>query len=162
MRAGGQIETMRALIQRVRRCSVTVGDSLAGSIGSGILVFLGVRQEDAASDAEYLASRTAALRIFEDNDGKMNLSVLDTRGSVLVVSQFTLYADTKKGNRPSYTEAAGPEHAEAMYEHYVKSLRTILGADRVSTGVFRAMMNVDLINDGPVTIMLESKPHPQK
>ena len=150
---------MRALIQRVQRCNVTVENSLVGSISKGVLVFLGVRQEDTTADAEYLASRTAALRIFEDEDGKMNLSVLDTRGSALVVSQFTLYADTRKGNRPSYTDAAGPEHAEAMYEHYVQSLRSILGADRVATGVFRAMMKVDLINDGPVTIMIESKPH---
>ncbi len=150
---------MRALIQRVQRCSVTVENSLVSSINKGILVFLGVRQEDTVADAEYLASRTAALRIFEDEDGKMNLSVLDTGGSALVVSQFTLYADTRKGNRPSYTDAAGPAHAEAMYERYVQSLQSILGADRVATGVFRAMMKVDLINDGPVTIMLESKPH---
>ncbi len=151
---------MRVLIQRVQRCSVVVEDSLTGSIGKGVLVFLGVRQGDMAADAEYLASRTAALRIFEDENGKMNLSALDTRGSALVVSQFTLYADTRKGNRPSYTDAAEPALAEALYEHYVQSLRTILGTDRVATGVFRAMMKVELVNDGPVTIMIESKPHP--
>jgi D-tyrosyl-tRNA(Tyr) deacylase len=151
---------MRALIQRVSRCSVHVEESLTGSIGEGVLVFLGVREDDTNADAEYLASRTAALRIFEDENGKMNLSVLDTGGSALIVSQFTLYADTRKGNRPSYTEAAGPEHAEAMYDSYVQALRSILGVNRVATGIFRAMMKVDLINDGPVTIMIESKPHP--
>jgi D-aminoacyl-tRNA deacylase len=151
---------MRVLIQRVTQSSVHVDNSLTGAIGKGVLVFLGVRAEDTNADAEYLASRTAALRIFDDENGKMNLSVLDTGGSALVVSQFTLYADTRKGNRPSYTGAAGSEHAEAMYDYFVQTLKTILGADRVATGIFRAMMKVDLTNDGPVTIMIESKAHP--
>ncbi len=146
---------MRALIQRVDRCSVTVEGSVAGSIGHGMLVLLGIGRNDSEADAEYLASRSAALRIFADSQGKMNLSVLDAGGSVLVVSQFTLYADTRRGNRPGYTDAAPPERAEELYRHYVRSLTSILGPDRVATGVFRAMMKIDLVNDGPVTVMLE-------
>jgi D-tyrosyl-tRNA(Tyr) deacylase len=151
---------MRVLIQRVERCSVTVEHELTGSIGKGVLVFLGVREEDTDADAEYLALRTAALRIFDDESGRMNLSVLDTGGSALVVSQFTLYADTRKGNRPSYTDAARPDQAEALYGRYVHYLKANIGAERVATGIFRAMMKVDLVNDGPVTIMIESKAHP--
>jgi D-tyrosyl-tRNA(Tyr) deacylase len=101
--------------------------------------------------------RCAALRIFEDNAGKMNLSLQDVRGEVMVVSQFTLYGDTRKGNRPSYTEAAPPQHAKAMYENFIRQLKNILGESRVAAGVFRAMMDVELINDGPVTLLIESK-----
>lgn len=122
-----------------------------------MLIFLGVRKGDTNSDAEYLAARCIQMRIFEDSDGKMNLSVQETGGSIMVVSQFTLYADTRKGNRPSYSEAAIPEEAEMLYEHFVHTLRLQIGTERVSTGTFRAMMKVNLVNDGPVTVMVESK-----
>jgi D-aminoacyl-tRNA deacylase len=148
---------MRALIQRVKRCTVTVDGKVHGSIGTGILILLGVKQGDSTADADYLADRCAALRIFEDAGGKMNLSVVDMGGSVMVVSQFTLYGDTRKGNRPSYSEAAPPETAEALYEHFIKRIRQSIGTGTVATGVFRAMMDVELINDGPVTVMVESK-----
>jgi D-tyrosyl-tRNA(Tyr) deacylase len=148
---------MRALIQRVRRASVAVDGVVSGAIENGMLVLLGVRSGDAPEDAVYLASRTAALRIFNDAGGKMNLSVQDVGGSVLVVSQFTLHADTRKGNRPSYIMAAEPALAERLYEEYIRELRLALGSERVSAGVFRAMMQVELVNDGPVTIMLHSK-----
>ena len=123
-----------------------------------MLIFLGVTHDDAPGDAEYLADRCAALRIFEDDQGKMNLSVSESGGSALVVSQFTLYADTRKGNRPSFVDAAPPEIAEQRYNEFVAALRGRLGGPGVQTGVFRAMMDVQLNNDGPVTIMLESKP----
>ena len=148
---------MRALIQRVRRCSVAIGGKDHSSIGPGMLILLGVRQTDQEADAEYLAGRCAALRIFEDQEGKMNLAVKEIGGSAMVVSQFTLYGDTRKGNRPSYSEAAPPEKAEALYEHFVRILRMTLGDDKVATGVFRAMMDVELVNDGPVTVTVESK-----
>jgi D-aminoacyl-tRNA deacylase len=148
---------MRALIQRVKRCSVTTDGNLHSSIGPGILILLGVKQGDGTTDAEYLADRCVALRVFEDAEGKMNLSVRDTGGSVMVVSQFTLYGDTRKGNRPSYSEAAPPEAAEALYEHFVQRVRQSIGSGIVATGVFRAMMDVELVNDGPVTVMVESK-----
>lgn len=148
---------MRALIQRVKRCSVTIEGSMHSAIGPGMLVLLGVKQGDQAADAEYLADRCAALRIFEDAQGKMNLSVKDVGGSVMVVSQFTLYGDTRKGNRPSYSEAAVPESAELLYDHFAGRLRKLLGDEKIATGVFRAMMNVELVNDGPVTVMVESK-----
>ena len=148
---------MRALIQRVRRCSVAIGGKDHSSIGPGMLILLGVRQTDQEADAEYLAGRCAALRIFEDQEGKMNLAVKEIGGSAMVVSHFTLYGDTRKGNRPSYSEAAPPEKAEALYEHFVRILRMTLGDDKVATGVFRAMMDVELVNDGPVTVTVESK-----
>ncbi|MCX6135551.1 MAG: D-aminoacyl-tRNA deacylase [Ignavibacteriales bacterium] len=148
---------MRALIQRVKRCSVTIDGSMHSAIGPGVLVLLGVKQGDQAADAEYLADRCAALRIFEDAQGKMNLSVKDVGGSVMVVSQFTLYGDTRKGNRPSYSEAAAPESAELLYDHFAGRIKELLGAEKTATGVFRAMMNVELVNDGPVTVMVESK-----
>ncbi len=148
---------MRALIQRVRRCSVSIDDKVHSSIGPGLLILLGVKQGDQVTDAEYLADRSTALRVFEDPQGKMNLSVKDIGGCVMVVSQFTLYGDTRKGNRPSYSEAAPPAEAEALYEHFARRMRMSLGEERVATGVFRAMMDVELINDGPVTVMVESK-----
>jgi D-tyrosyl-tRNA(Tyr) deacylase len=150
-------EKMRALIQRVRRCSVVIEEKSHSSIGPGMLILLGVGQTDKEADAEYLAGRCAALRIFEDKEGKMNLALKEVGGSAMVVSQFTLYGDTRKGNRPSYSEAAPPELAEALYEHFVRNLRMAIGDERVATGVFRAMMNVELVNDGPVTVMVESK-----
>lgn len=122
-----------------------------------MLILLGVKQGDQVTDAAYLADRCAALRIFEDPQGKMNLSVQDVGGSVMVVSQFTLYGDTRKGNRPSYSEAAPPAEAEALYEHFARQMKMSLGSERVATGVFRAMMDVELVNDGPVTLMIESK-----
>lgn len=148
---------MRALIQRVRRCSVSIDGKVHSSIGPGMLILLGVKQGDQATDAEYLADRCAALRIFEDPQGKMNLSVQDVGGSAMVVSQFTLYGDTRKGNRPSYSEAAAPAEAEALYEHFARRMRLSLGDERIATGMFRAMMDVELVNDGPVTVMVESK-----
>lgn len=150
---------MRALIQRVKRCSVSMNGSLHSSIGPGMLILLGVKQTDSLAEARYLAGRCATLRIFDDAGGTMNLSVRDVQGSAMVVSQFTLYGDTRKGNRPSYTDAAPPEIAETLYENFVSQLRQEIGADRVATGVFRAMMDVELVNDGPVTVLLESKNH---
>ena len=148
---------MKALIQRVRRCSVTIAGVEHNSIGHGMLIFLAVKQEDKEEDAAYLAERCAALRIFEDSQGKMNLSVRDVDGAAMVVPQFTLYGDTTRGNRPSYSAAAHPEFAESLYESYVRHLGTLLGDEKVATGVFRAMMDVELVNDGPVTVMVESK-----
>lgn len=148
---------MRLLIQRVSRASVTVESRITGSIDAGLLVLLGVRHGDTDEDARYLASRLARLRIFNDAEDKMNLSVDDVGGSVLVVSQFTLHADTRKGNRPSYGHAAEPALAARLYELFVTELRGILGAGRVATGEFAAMMEVALVNDGPVTILLKSK-----
>jgi D-tyrosyl-tRNA(Tyr) deacylase len=148
---------MRALVQRVKRCSVSIEGKLTSSIGMGVLVFLGVKNSDAKIDAEYLAERCASLRIFDDEAGKMNLSVKDVNGEVMVVSQFTLYGDTRKGNRPSYTDAAPQQIAEVLYDHFITHVRKLLGEKRVATGVFRAMMDVKLVNDGPVTLMLESK-----
>jgi len=148
---------MKALIQRVRRCSVSIEGVTRSSIGNGMLILLGVGQTDQERDAEYLAERCSSLRIFEDGEGKMNLAIKEVGGSAMVVSQFTLYGDTRKGNRPSYSEAAPPERAEALYERFVQQLRDSLGQEKVATGVFRAMMDVELVNDGPVTVLVESK-----
>jgi D-tyrosyl-tRNA(Tyr) deacylase len=148
---------MKALIQRVQRCSVTISGVEHSSIGQGMLILLGVKQDDDEKDSAYLAERCAALRIFEDPQGKMNLSVRDVAGAAMIVSQFTLYGDTTRGNRPSYSTAALPESAERLYESFVSHLRSLLGNEKVATGVFRAMMVVELVNDGPVTVMVESK-----
>jgi D-aminoacyl-tRNA deacylase len=148
---------MRALVQRVKRCSVFIDGKLTSFIGMGVLIFLGVKNNDAEVDAEYLAERCTSLRIFNDEAGKMNFSVKDVAGEAMVVSQFTLYGDTRKGNRPSYTDAASQKVAEELYNHFTAHLRKLLGEKRVATGVFRAMMDVELVNDGPVTLMLESK-----
>jgi D-tyrosyl-tRNA(Tyr) deacylase len=153
----GVLKTMRALVQRVKRCSVSIDGKLTSFIGMGVLVFLGVKNSDTEVDAEYLAERCASLRIFDDEAGKMNLSVKDVLGEAMLVSQFTLYGDTRKGNRPSYTDAAPQQIAEVLYDHFTKHLRKLLGEKRVATGVFRAMMDVELVNDGPVTLILESK-----
>lgn len=148
---------MKALIQRVSRAAVSADGREAGRIGPGFVVFLGVRREDAESDAKYLAEKTAGLRVFSDDKGLMNLSLWDTGGEVLVISQFTLHADTRKGNRPSFIEAAPADVARRLYEEYVRHLRALLGEARVRTGVFQAMMQVEILNNGPVTIELKSK-----
>ena len=146
---------MRAVIQRVSRASVTVADETVGAIDQGLMVLLGVAHGDTAKDAVYLADKTAGLRIFEDDNGKMNRSVEDIDGDILVVSQFTLLGDCRKGRRPGFTDAAPPELADTLYEEYVDALRN--QGITVATGVFRANMQVALINDGPVTIMLDSR-----
>lgn len=151
---------MKAIIQRVSRGRVTVADVETGVIGRGYVILLGVKQGDTEAEAAYLAEKTAGLRIFPDDQDKMNLSVVDIGGSVLVVSQFTLYADTRKGNRPGFSEAAGPVEAEHLYEVYTGHLRRILGPDKVATGVFRARMVVEIVNEGPVTIELNSEGRP--
>jgi D-tyrosyl-tRNA(Tyr) deacylase len=146
---------MRSVVQRVTRASVTVDGAIVGQIGPGLLVLLGVAPNDAETDADYLAEKITGLRVFEDADGKMNASLADTGGAMLVVSQFTLYGDCRKGRRPSFTDAAPPELAERLYEYFVQQVRAqgIL----VETGRFRAMMEVELVNDGPVTLLLESR-----
>jgi D-tyrosyl-tRNA(Tyr) deacylase len=146
---------VRAVIQRVTRASVTVEGRVAGEIGAGLLVVLGVNKTDNPESASYLAEKIANLRIFSDEAGKMNLSVLDTAGSALVVSQFTLYGDTRGGRRPSFIQAAPPEEANRLYQEFVKSLRSL--GMKVETGVFQAQMLVELVNDGPVTILLDSE-----
>ena len=148
---------MRALVQRVSNASVAIGGAVHSSIDQGLLVFLGVANGDDTEDASYLARRCSQLRIFEDLEGKLNLSLKETGGRVLAVSQFTLCADTTKGNRPSFHDVASQETAEALYNQFTETLRLELGEDRVATGVFRAMMQVHLVNNGPVTILLESK-----
>lgn len=145
---------MKALIQRVSEASVEVDGAIVARIEQGLLVLLGVTHSDSSAEVAWLARKIPALRIFEDEDGNMNRSVMEINGSVIVVSQFTLYADTKKGNRPGFSAAARPEQAEALYEELVDKLRAAMGAERVSTGVFGASMKVRLLNDGPVTIEL--------
>lgn len=146
---------MRACIQRVSRARVTVGGELRGEIGRGILVLLGVSSEDTLGDIPLLAEKMAGLRIFDDSEGKMNLGLSDIDGQILVVSQFTLYADCRKGRRPGFSEAAPPEKAEEYYRLFVEFLRK--SGFHVETGQFRAMMDVELVNDGPVTIWLDSE-----
>jgi len=148
---------LKLLIQRVSSASVEVDGAIVGSIGAGCMVLVGCRYDDTEKDAMYLAAKLAALRIFQDDAGKMNLSLLQTGGSALLVSQFTLYADTSRGNRPGFEEAGPPALAEQNFALFVNETRRILGADKVATGIFAAEMRVTLTNDGPVTIMLESK-----
>src|SRR5436190_15182985 len=148
-------EFMRAVVQRVSRAKVTVGDELAGEIGRGLLVLLGVAVEDGPNDADYLAEKTVGLRIFEDDDGKMNRSLAEIGGGMLVVSQFTLLGDCRKGRRPSFIAAARPESANALYHHFVAAVRR-LGIE-AATGRFQQHMDVELVNDGPVTILLDSR-----
>lgn len=145
---------MRALIQRVSRASVTVDEEVIGKIGKGYLILLGVGHEDSEAQADKLWSKISKMRIFEDENGKTNLSLKDVDGEVLVVSQFTLYANCKKGNRPSFTEAGAPGEANRLYEYFVSLVRTDLG--HVETGSFGAMMDVELLNDGPFTIWLDT------
>ncbi|MCU1341696.1 MAG: D-tyrosyl-tRNA(Tyr) deacylase [Candidatus Acidoferrum typicum] len=146
---------MRAVVQRVTRARVTVESRVAGEIQSGLLIFLGVGREDNTESALYLSEKIANLRIFPDDTGKMNRSLVESGGSALVVSQFTLYGDTRGGRRPSYIQAASPEVANVLYEEFVRCLRSFSVA--VETGVFQAHMEVELINDGPVTILLDSE-----
>ena len=145
---------MRAVIQRVSRARVTVSDEIAGEIGLGLLVLLGVAAEDTSADADYLVDKTVGLRIFEDSDGKMNLSVAEVGGAVLVVSQFTLYGDVRRGKRPSFDAAAPPQLARELYEYFVEQIRT--RGLRCETGRFQETMHVELVNEGPVTILLDS------
>ena len=146
---------MRAVIQRVRRCRVLIEDEVVGEIGGGLLVLLGVSKTDNEAAADYLAEKILGLRIFEDAEGKMNVSVQDSGGAVLVVSQFTLYGDVRRGKRPSFDAAARPEEARRLYEYFVEKVRA--AGLRCETGVFQAMMEVELVNAGPVTILLDSE-----
>ena len=147
---------MRALVQRVSEASVTVNGDVTGQIGRGLVVFLGIRNNDTPSLADQLARKVIQLRIFPDEEGKMNRSLAEVSGELLVVSQFTLYGDTRKGNRPSYTEAARPELAEKLYNYFVNACRET--GMQVATGVFQAHMDVRLVNDGPVTLMCDAEP----
>lgn len=144
---------MRALIQRVSRASVTVDGRVTGRIGRGLVVLLGVTHADGRAEADWVAARIAGLRVFEDEAGKMNLSLADVGGELLVVSQFTLYGDTRKGRRPSFTDAAAPQHAEPLVDYFVERLRE--AGFTVATGVFGARMAVEIHNDGPVTLWVE-------
>jgi D-tyrosyl-tRNA(Tyr) deacylase len=146
---------MRAVVQRVSHAKVTVNGSTSGEIGLGLLVLLAVGHDDTEADANYLAEKIAGLRIFEDVEGKMNRSVRDAGGSVLSVSQFTLYGDVRRGKRPSFDDAAAPELARQLYEHFVQAIRDT--GLRCETGRFQEMMQVELVNEGPVTILLDSK-----
>jgi D-tyrosyl-tRNA(Tyr) deacylase len=145
---------MRAVIQRVKSASVTVEGRVVSEIREGLLVFLGVAQEDTLADIDYMANKIANLRIFEDDQGRMNLSILDIDGEALVVSQFTLYGDCRKGRRPSFIAAARPEKADPLYQEFMDKISQ-LGVP-VKAGIFQAMMDVELINDGPVTMLLDS------
>ena len=147
---------MRALLQRVKSASVEVEGKIVGSIGPGLLVFLGVAPDDTPADAEYLAEKTAHLRIFEDEEGRMNRCVLESGSAVLAISQFTLYADCRKGRRPGFSGAAGPETADPLYRRYAELLKEN-GVGTVERGIFGADMLVKLENDGPATFLLESK-----
>ncbi|MCL2299057.1 MAG: D-aminoacyl-tRNA deacylase [Firmicutes bacterium] len=147
---------MKAVVQRVTRANVTVDGEVTGSIGGGFLVLLGVAWGDTEREAALLAAKIAKLRVFRDDAGKMNLSLLDTQGSALVISQFTLCADIKKGNRPAFTDAAPPEEANALYDRFCECLRSE-GVQSVQTGVFGAEMHVELLNHGPVTILMDTE-----
>ena len=146
---------MRAVVQRVTRANVTIDERIVGEIGNGLVVLLGIARDDTKDDADYLVPKIAALRIFDDAEGKMNRSLKDIDGGLLIVSQFTLYGDVRRGLRPSWSDAAAPEVAEPLYDYFVESSRKLLG--RVETGSFRKMMLVELVNDGPVTILLDSR-----
>ena len=150
------LERMRAVVQRVSSARVTVAGETTGEIATGLLVLLGIAQDDTAADAQWLAEKICALRIFEDTEGKMNRSVVDVAGGVLVVSQFTLCASTRKGTRPSFNDAAKPDIASPLYEGFNRFVSAVLGRS-VATGRFAAMMDVALVNNGPVTIVVDSR-----
>jgi D-tyrosyl-tRNA(Tyr) deacylase len=147
---------MRVVVQRVKEGSVTIDGKLHASIERGYVILLGIRKGDEEKNAIFLADKCSSLRVFEDEKGKMNLSLRDVEGSALVVSQFTLYANAQNGNRPSFTDAARPEEAEPLYDVFVERMRSSLGSKRVVTGIFRAMMDVHILNEGPVTVLIES------
>jgi D-tyrosyl-tRNA(Tyr) deacylase len=148
--------SMRAVIQRVSRASVTIKDKIKSEIGNGLLVFVGIEEADNDSDVEWLCSKIVQLRIFNDSNDVMNLSVQETGGNILAISQFTLHAKTRKGNRPSYIKAARPEIAIPIYNFFVSKLSALLGKE-IGTGDFGAMMQIELVNDGPVTIIIDTK-----
>ncbi|MBI4535229.1 MAG: D-tyrosyl-tRNA(Tyr) deacylase [Ignavibacteriae bacterium] len=148
---------MKVVVQRVKEGSVTVNGNTVASIGRGYVILLGIRSGDSKQDALFLAEKCSGLRVFEDQNGKMNLSLNEVDGSVLVVSQFTLYGDVQRGNRPSFTDAARPAEAEPLYDIFVNRMKELLDPSRVKTGIFKAMMDVHIVNDGPVTILIESK-----
>jgi D-tyrosyl-tRNA(Tyr) deacylase len=146
---------MRAVVQRVTRAKVTIEGQIVGEIANGLVILLGIALDDTEEDADYLATKIVALRIFDDLAGRMNVSLKDSFGGLLVVSQFTLYGDVRRGLRPSWSDAAPPEVAEPLYEYFVQKCRELVA--RVETGSFRKMMHVELVNDGPVTLMLDSR-----
>jgi D-tyrosyl-tRNA(Tyr) deacylase len=149
---------MRALVQRVKEGGVTIEEhNYKRSIGKGMVLLLGVKDGDTEEDLNFVADKCCNLRIFEDDEGKMNLSLKDINGEILIISQFTLYGDARKGNRPSFSNAASPTHAEAIYEKFIERVKSKIGEEKVKTGIFAAMMDVKIINDGPVTIMVTSK-----
>ena len=146
---------MRAVIQRVTRAQVTIDGDAVGQIEHGFVVLLGVASDDKQADADYLAQKIVSLRVFDDEEGKMNVSLKDVGGGLLVISQFTLYGDVRRGLRPSWSDAAPPDLAEPLYEYFVQRCRELVG--NVATGSFRKMMAVELVNDGPVTLLLDSR-----
>jgi D-tyrosyl-tRNA(Tyr) deacylase len=146
---------MRAVVQRVTRAKVTVDEEVIGEIGNGLVVLLGIARDDTKVEAAYLVDKISALRIFDDEDGKMNLSVKDVGGGLLIISQFTLFGDVRRGLRPSWIDAAPPEIAGPLYDFFVRQARSAV--EQVATGKFQAMMQVELVNDGPVTILLDSR-----
>ena len=149
---------MRALIQRVSEGAVTIPSyDYRSEINQGMVILLGIHEDDSATEVDYVAEKCSNLRIFEDEDGKINLSLKDIKGEVLIISQFTLYGDTRKGNRPSFNQAAKPDKAEKLYNLFIKKFKMLLESDKVKKGIFGAMMNVKIINDGPVTVLVESK-----
>ncbi len=149
---------MRALAQRVKRGSVKIeSQNYYAEIKKGMVILLGVHENDLEEDVSFVADKCCNLRIFEDENDKMNISLKDIDGEILIISQFTLYGDTRRGNRPGFTEAARPEKAEAVYEKFVERLKSNIGAEKVKTGLFGEMMIVEIINDGPVTLLVESK-----
>ena len=147
---------MKTVIQRATRASVSIGGTIKSSIGKGLMVLVGIEEADDDSDVEWLCNKIVQLRIFDDNEGFMNLSVLETGGEILAVSQFTLHAKTRKGNRPSYIMAARPEKAVPLYNKFVKKLSELMGKE-IKTGEFGAMMDIELVNEGPVTIIIDTK-----
>ncbi len=149
---------MRALVQRVSEGAVTIPtENYSAEIGKGMVVLLGIKIGDSESNVNFVADKCCNLRIFEDENGKMNLSVKEIGGEILIISQFTLYGDTAKGNRPGFTDAARPEEAIPLYEKFIKRIKENIGSEKVKTGLFGAMMSVKIINDGPVTLYVESK-----